>query len=78
MRFPDAWGVAGVIYNRATLRPFPGKSLPYVPYGDRRMRFTLAYRSAVELCDVTPVDINTILAAERPPALLPPRALILT
>ncbi len=58
--YAPAWGVAGLFHSRATLRPTPDTALDHVPSGDPRMRWTLAYRLAAELLDVTPVNLDAL------------------
>jgi hypothetical protein len=58
------WGVAGVVHDRR-LQPIPGPDLALVRDDSADLRWILAYRLAVELRDVTPVDIHS-LCTENP------------
>ncbi|MGV9849245.1 hypothetical protein ACWDWU_10670 [Streptomyces sp. NPDC003442] len=58
-----AWGVAGVGYAPATLRPVPGEHgerFTFVAYGDPRLRWTLACREVVALHGCTAVDLEDL------------------
>jgi hypothetical protein len=63
-----SWGVAGVLYDRATLQPLPGPEdegggLVHVPYeDDDQLRWVLAAREVIELYDVEAVDIDALAA----------------
>ncbi|MFE2181377.1 hypothetical protein [Streptomyces sp. NPDC059455] len=58
-----AWGVAGLGYAPATLRPVPGEHgerFTFVAYGDPRLRWTLACREVVALHGCTVVDLEDL------------------
>lgn len=61
--YAPRWGVAGVLHDRRTLKPVPGRDLALVPDDHPDLRWILAYRLAVELLDVTPVDLDALFAA---------------
>lgn len=61
VEYTPAWGVAGVAYDRRTLKalaPPDGHDLAYAPYGDDRLAgWVVATREVVSLHGVTPVDL---------------------
>jgi hypothetical protein len=63
-----AWGVAGIMYDRDTLKPLPGPEedgggLEHVAYDDsERIRWIIAARDVVSLRGIEPVDIDSVPA----------------
>jgi hypothetical protein len=61
-----SWGVAGILYDRATLLPLPGpesggRGLHQVPYeDDGQLPWVLAARDIVQLYDVEPVELGAM------------------
>ncbi|MBZ6258887.1 hypothetical protein KVH22_25560 [Streptomyces olivaceus] len=70
VQYAPAWGVAGILYDPATLAPLPGPAgapdgLVEVPYIDEpRMRWVLAAREVVRLHGVEAVTDLEALAGE--------------
>ncbi|WP_101256335.1 hypothetical protein [Streptomyces barkulensis] len=60
VEYAPAWGVAGTIYDPATLQRTPGKRLVPVPYDSPQIRWTLAARLVVSLQECTPVNLDDL------------------
>lgn len=66
VRYPMAWGVAGILYDLNTLRPL-SKDRVDVSYTTPLIKSVLAYRAVVSLHECTPVDVASLLANSEPP-----------
>lgn len=62
VKYPRAWGVAGIVYDPQRLAPLPGDApdgLTFVGYDDPRIRWTLAAREVVTLEGCTAYELPT-------------------